>query len=176
MTDDDLLTPKPTVPNAGLKAELLARTERRVRLAVWQRRGVRAVACFACFALGWATTYLRPALEPATVYIEVPAPAAGGLTPVADAPGSPAPAPLVQVRTPPELELEAEQIAVKAEAARRFREAGDRYLLDWSDFRGALRCYRNFLDEADPADKSVAAHDTWLLASLKRAREQETSQ
>ena len=176
MTDDDLLSPTPTVPNAGLKAELLARTERRVRMTAWQRRGLRTAVCVACFALGWATTYFRPRPEPATVYVEVPAPAAGGMTPVADAPGSPAPAPLVQVRTPPELELEAEQIAEKAEAARRFRQAGDRYLLDWSDYRGALRCYRNFLDEADPADRAVAADDTWLLASLKRAREQETSQ
>jgi hypothetical protein len=175
MSDDDLLTPKPIVPNAALKAELLTRTGRQVRLAVWRRRGFLVVACFACFTLGWTTTYLRPTPEPAMVYVEVPAAvAAEGRSPVADAPGSPAlPVP---VRTPPELELEAEQIVVRAEAARRFRQAGDRYLLDLADYRGALRCYRNFLDEADPADRPVSADDTWLLASLKRAREQETSQ
>jgi len=173
MTDDELLTPKPIVANPALQSDLLARTARGVRRAVWQRRAALAAACLACFGLGWATTYLRPAPEPVTVYVEVAVPPTA---PVADAPGSPGPVPQVKARTPAELELEAEQIAVKAEAARRFREAGDRYLLDLADYRGALRCYRNFLDEADPADMAVGVNDTWLLASLKRAREQETSQ
>jgi hypothetical protein len=170
MTDDDLLTPKPYVSNLPLQADLLARTERQVRRAVWNRRASWAAACLACFGLGWATTYLRPTPEPEKTIVEVPAP------PVAVPSDSPAPATQVKARTPAELELEAEQLVVKAEAARRFREAGDRYLLDLADYRGALRCYRNFLDEADPADRAVSADDTWLLASLKRAREQETSQ
>ena len=103
---------------------------------------------------------------------DVPAP------PVADAPGSPPndAAAAVQVRSPAELELEAEKTLVKAEAARRFREAGDVYLRDYADYRAALRCYRNFLDEADPADLTVTPEDTWLLTSLKRAREQESAQ
>ena len=83
---------------------------------------------------------------------------------------------MVKARSPAELELEAEQIDVKAESARRFREAGDRYLSEFADYRAALRCYRNFLDEADPADRAVTPKDTWLLTSLKHAREQETSQ
>ena len=169
MTDDDLLEPKPIVPNDRFKAELLARTSRRVRSARWQRRASGVAACLACFGLGWATTYLRPVSEPVTVYVEAPAP-------VADAPGSLEPAPVVKTRSPAELELEAEQIGVKAEAARRFREAGDRYLREQADYVAALRCYRNFLDEADPADRAVSADDTWLLTSLKRARAQETSQ
>jgi hypothetical protein len=77
--------------------------------------------------------------------------------------------------SPAELELAAEQAPEKAEAARRFREAGDRYLREFADYRAALRCYRNFLDEADPADQAVSPADTWLLTSLKRAREQETN-
>jgi hypothetical protein len=169
MTDDELLSPTPAIPNSSLKTELLARTERRVRLFVWHRRGMVAVACFACFALGWATTYMRSLPEQATVYVEVPI-----STPVADASGSASPQ--VKLRSPAELELEAEQIVVKAEAARRFREAGDRYFRDFADYRGALRCYRNFLDEADPTDLQVTPDDTWLLTSLKRAREQENPQ
>jgi hypothetical protein len=78
--------------------------------------------------------------------------------------------------SPADLELAAEQMPEKAAAARRFREAGDRYLREFADYRAALRCYRNFLDEADPADRAVSADDTWLLTSLKRAREQESAQ
>ena len=180
MTDDELLTPKPPIPNPDLRADLLARTARRVPRAAWQRRATWAAACLACFGLGWAIAHLRPGPEPVVRYVEVPvAPAPVAPAPVADASGSsgpPPPAPVAVARSPAELELEAEQIAERAEAARRFRAAGDRYLLDRADYRAALRCYRNFLDEADPADRAVAADDTWLLASLKRAREQETSQ
>jgi hypothetical protein len=85
-------------------------------------------------------------------------------------------APSITPKNPPsaaELELEAEKTLVKADSARRFREAGDRYLSDFADYQSALRCYRNFLDEADAADRAVTSEDTWLLTSLKRARKQE---
>jgi hypothetical protein len=173
MTDDELLTPRPASPNEGPKAAILARTARRVRLRRWQWRATLAAGGLACFSLGWATTFLRPTPLPEVVYVEVPA------APLADAPGPPAavkevvPAPRP---SPPELELAAEQTSDKAEAARRFREAGDRYLREFGNYPAALRCYRNFLDEADPADRAVSADDTWLLTSLKRAREQESTQ
>lgn len=173
MTDDDLLTPKPAGPNDRLRADVLARTTRRVRSAAWRRRAGLAVAGLACFGLGWATTYLRPTPSPEVLYVRVEAP-----TGAAD-PGPPV-VPKVETRpreqSPAELELAAEQILERAEAARRFREAGDRYLRDYADYRAALRCYRNFLDEADPADRAVTPSDTWLLSSLKRAREQESTQ
>ena len=173
MTDDELLTPKPSASNEALKADVLARTVRRVRLNHWRRRAVQVVVCLACFGLGWATTYLRPASVPEVVYVPLPAP------PVGEAPGPP-PSPRTEPPAPPmspaDLELLAEQTAEKAEAARRFRQAGDRYLREYADYRAALRCYRNFLDEADPADRAVAPDDTWLLTSLKRAREQESTQ
>lgn len=174
MTDDELLTPKPVAANQALKVDVLARTVRRVRLAVWRRRALGATAGVACFGLGWATTFLRPAPAAEIVYVEVPVASA----PVADAPGPPVP-PKDEpppVLTPAQLEMVAEQITIKAESARRFREAGDRYLKDLADYRAALRCYRNFLDEADPADRAVTPDDTWLLTSLKRAREQESTQ
>jgi hypothetical protein len=78
--------------------------------------------------------------------------------------------------SPFELELEAEQTLARTESARRFREAGDLYLRDFADYRSALRCYRNFLDTAGAADLAVNSEDTWLLTSLKRAREQENTQ
>jgi hypothetical protein len=173
MTDDELLTPQPVPANDALKAAVLARTARRVRRPTWCRRAVGAGAGLACFALGWMTTYLRPVPAPQVVYVEVLRP------PVADAPGSPLPSkeePPAPKLSPAELELAAEQAPEKAEAARRFREAGDRYLREFADYRAALRCYRNFLDEAAPPDRAVAPDDTWLLISLKRAREQESSQ
>jgi hypothetical protein len=83
MTDDELLTPKPVAANEALKADVLARTVRRVRIAVWRRRALGVAACLACFGLGWATSFLRPA--PEIVYVEVPV----SSPPVADAPGSP---------------------------------------------------------------------------------------
>jgi hypothetical protein len=176
MTDDDLLTPKLSAPNDALKEALLARTSRRVRFRAWRRRALAAGACLSCFALGVVTTWLRPEPAPQVVYVEVPAEVRA---PVANAPGSPVP-PKEQlpakVVTPAELELAAEQVDDKPAAARRFREAGDRYLRDLGDYRAALRCYRNFLDEADPADRAAGPDDTWLLSSLKRAREQESAQ
>jgi len=174
MTDDELLTPRPVPANDSLKAAVLARTARRVRRTAWHRRAAGAGAGLACFALGWMTTYLRPAPEPEVIRVEVPVAQA----PVADAPGSlpPKEEPPAPKLSPAELELAAEQAPEKAEAARRFREAGDRYLREFADYRAALRCYRNFLDEAAPPDRAVAPDDTWLLTSLKRAREQESTQ
>jgi hypothetical protein len=174
MTDDELLTPKPVAANEALRADVLARTVRRVRLAVWRRRALGVAACVACFGLGWAMTFLQPAPAPEIVYVAVAVVPA----PVADAPGSQVPSKVAPppVLTPAQLELVAEQTTVKAESARRFREAGDRYLKELADYRAALRCYRNFLDEADPVDRAVTPDDTWLLTSLKRAREQESTQ
>jgi hypothetical protein len=168
MTDDELLTPKPPRPHEGLRAELLGRTARRVRFVGRMRTATRVAVCLLCFAAGAATTFLRPAPEAQTVYVEVPA------APAADAPGSPPP--VVRALSPAELELEAEKASAKAESARLFREAGDRYLRDYADYRAALRCYRNFLDEADADALTVSPDDTWLLTSLKRARAQESTQ
>lgn len=179
MTDDELLTPMPGPTNAALKAAVLDRTARRVRRRVWRRRATLAIAGLACFGLGWATTLLRPRPAPEVVRVEVPAP-------VAHVPGSPAvdpasgghsrPEAAPKTLSPSELELAAEQVVDRAEAARRFREAGDRYLRELANYPAALRCYRNFLDGAAAPDRAVAPDDTWLLTSLKRAREQESTQ
>jgi hypothetical protein len=167
MTDDELLTPSPADPNDVLKAALLARTSRRVRMTWRLRIATRVAAGLACFSAGVATTFLRPEAQSVTVVASV------GSTIATIDPGPPSPP---RVLSPAELELEAEKATVRAESARLFREAGDRFLRDQADYRGALRCYRNFLNEADPADRAVSADDTWLLTSLKRAREQENTQ
>jgi hypothetical protein len=169
MTDDELLTPRPAAGNDALKANLLSRTTGRVRFDRRTRLASRIGICIVCFAAGLGVALLRPAPASVNEYVVVrrEAPPAKADSP----PASPS-----RTSSPAELELEAEKTLVKAEAARRFREAGDLYLRDYADYRAALRCYRNFLDEADPADRVVTPEDTWLLTSLKRAREQESAQ
>ena len=165
MSDDDLLTPRPRPANDGLREDLGRRTARLVRIRARISFAGRALVPVACFLGGLAVAWLRPTPEPrveyVTVEVEVPTPA----------PVPPSPPP-----SPADLELRAEQLTVKADAARLYREAGDRYLRDWADHRAALRCYRNFLDIAAADDLAAARDDTWLLTTLKHARESENTQ
>jgi hypothetical protein len=167
MSDDELLDPRPAIANDALREELLMRTARRVRFRRWWRYGKQVGLSAICFAAGAAAMLARPTPSPSIVYVDrdVPPPAVK-IEPPAEPP---------RPRSAAELELEAEKATVKAESARRFRQAGDHYIRDHADVQSALRCYRNFLDEADPADLPVSREDTWLLTSLKRAREQENS-
>ena len=164
MTHDDLLSPKPTTPNDALREAVLARTAGRLRIDRRMRRVARLSIWAGCFLAGIGVSFFRPVAIPdvETRYVLV----RDDPPPKADPPPAP---PL----SPAEMELKAEQILAKAEAARLFRDAGDRYYRDYGDYRAALRCYRNFLDEADPADLVVRPDDTALLTSLKNAREME---
>jgi len=170
MTDDELLTPRPAPANDALQAELLSLTAGRLRFDRRTRLASRIGMFVACFAAGLSMALLRPPPASVTEYVVV----RNESRPKAKADSPPAPP--SRVASAAELELQAEQTLVKAESARQFREAGDLYLRDHANYRAALRCYRNFLDEADPVDRAVAPEDTWLLTSLKRAREQESAQ
>lgn len=75
--------------------------------------------------------------------------------------------------TPAQVELEAERALAREESSRLFREAGNRFLTEEQNYQAAMRCYRNFLDEAGEADLAAAESDTWLLTSLKNARKKE---
>jgi hypothetical protein len=167
MSDDELLSPHPWSANDRLRAEILASTARRVRNVRRLRIAARIGVCIACFTAGAAAMKLRPVASPAPTYVYVEVEARPASRPDAPPPRSSSPA---------QLELEAEKAIAKAESARRFREAGDLYLRDFADYRSALRCYRNFLDVAEAGDLVVTPDDTWLLTSLKRAREQENTQ
>jgi hypothetical protein len=168
MTDDELLSPEPASANDGLQARVREESSRLVVRRARLRFAGRIAVPVACFVAGLGVALLRPTPEPRIEYVtvreEVP-------VPVPAPPPSP-PAPV----SPAELELQAEQLTVKAEAARLYREAGNRYLREWADHRAALRCYRNFLDLAGPTELVVARDDTWLLTSLKNARELENTQ
>jgi hypothetical protein len=126
---------------------------------------VKAGLLAACFLGGMATMALFHNEPAQVVVVTTIAPPS-----VADAPPTPE-----RRLTPAQIEIEAELATAKADSARRFREAGDQYLADEGNYAAAIRCYRNFLDEADAADLVSTPSDTWLLASLKNARTKETN-
>ena len=64
------------------------------------------------------------------------------------------------------LEMRAEH-PLTVDAARLLRRAGDLFLSERMDIRGATRCYGRYL-KLTPDDRSPGREDTWLLASLKR--------
>jgi hypothetical protein len=160
---DALLAPPSQLGDDSLRSAILRQTQRRLSRRRWLRRLARVVLPAACFAAGMVVMALRDPPHVVTVAVPVERPAA-----------QPAPPAAKQVASPEELELEAERTFARAEAARRFREAGDRYLRELADYRAALRCYRNYLDEAEDGDLAASADDTWLLTSLKDARRKET--
>ena len=155
---DELLQPVPVAPGTELRDALRTRTGRRVRFRRRLRQVRMGVTLAAVFAAGLVVRG----------WLDSPAPHGPALVVQVVAPPAQPPAP--PYVSPAQLELEAEQMTTGAEAARRFREAGDRYLAELGDLRAALRCYRNFLDEAEPADRAMSATDNWLLVSLKRDR------
>jgi hypothetical protein len=159
MTDDDLLAPNPTANNA-LRSAIFARTSHRIRV-VRRWRLVKQIGLgLLLFTGGMGVMSLHEVPQQATRIVIVRQPA-----------------PVVETQksepkriTPSELELEAERTFVKVEAAKRFREAGDRYFREQGDYQAALRCYRNFMIEADPTELIVSPNDTSLLTALKQHR------
>jgi hypothetical protein len=164
---DALLAPPSQFGDDLLRSAILRQTRRRLTRRRWLRRLARVALPAVCFAAGMVVMALRnsPRAEPHVVTVAVPVerPAAQSVPPA-----------VKKVASPEELELEAERSFARAESARRFREAGDRYLRELADYRAALRCYRNYLDEAEDGALAASADDTWLLTSLKDARRKET--
>jgi len=68
-----------------------------------------------------------------------------------------------------------ERLASRSSGEKRvalYRRAGDRFL-EFGDESGALRCYRRALDVGSREDLVVDASDSWLLISMKMARQKE---
>ena len=65
-----------------------------------------------------------------------------------------------------QLELRAELVDDPADAARLYREAGDRFL-NGRDYENAARCYRRHLSVADADALKASASDSWMLHTMK---------
>jgi hypothetical protein len=167
---ESALLPVAAGGDATLRRTLLAQTSRQLRVRRRLRLAGRVSVVIAAFIGGMIATIVTrdPAPTERIVVMTVPVPIEVEKH-VAENPGPPA-----RRLTPAEVELEAEKTLAKAQSSRLFREAGDRFLREEQDYQAALRCYRNFLDEAAEADLAAAESDTWLLASLKNARRKET--
>jgi hypothetical protein len=166
---DDLLTPQPGGPSPALREDLLRRTERVLRRAVWLGRAWKAAAVALVFILGGAAGWFaRPERERV---VEVTGETRVVVVPVIlplPASGSAAPASPQQPLSASEAELRAEQADDRAEAAKLYRVAGDAFLRD-QDYPNATRCYRLFLVRAGDGGLSPEPDDSWLLTSLKNA-------
>ena len=168
MTDDDLaelLGPRGE-PDGQLKAAILADTSRLVRRRRWVGPATTLVLGAGLFlgglGVGWA---VKPSPAPPAVVLPPPEVIA---VPVLVRP--PLPPPAVPYQSADRVELLAEQADDRAEAARLYRLAGDKYLTDAGEPGQAARCYRLHLQHAGPAGLAVESADSWLLTSLKTQR------
>lgn len=170
---DDLLTPRTgTEPSPGLRDAILHRTNWVLLRHRQHRVYARLVAVIGLLAvggaIGWAVKPVSPQprvlpVAPLPQIVEVPV-----VVPVpVPMPVSPVPVPVPPPASASQLELRAEQADDPGEAARLYRQAGDRYLTDREDYRNAHRCYRLYLIRAGDTALSPDPGDTWLLTSLK---------
>jgi hypothetical protein len=140
------------------------RRRRRMRRAAQIAAGA-GLAAIVVFAV-WAT---RPRSTPAETKQES-----------AQVPQAPRQAPAAKVEDDPAagsaLALEWQAFDSQTERARRYFQAGDRYLEAEEDYVSAVRCYSQALASARPEEIRIAPDDNWLVVTLKRARLQEMTQ
>jgi hypothetical protein len=163
---DDLLTPRMPPPEPAALREAVnrdaARMQRRRRVIV---RGRRVLIPFVCFVAGSLTMWLSmPTRKPAAPEVVKVDDEKEPLRPVAQDPYR---------KDPPERIERWAFLQSGEKRADLYRRAGDGYL-GRDDVESALRCYRRALDGGSTADLAVRAdRDTWLLMSLKMARQKE---
>jgi hypothetical protein len=171
---DDLLKPGPLPPEPpGLRATVTREASRVARRRRWLVRGRRAALLAACYAAGLATMWywVHGHQLPRPEIVERD-------TPPLPAPPAPAPPePPTEAdpyrNDPPERLERWAFVAAGEKRVALYRRAGDGYL-DRNDVQGALRCYRRALDAGSPTDLAIRADtDSWLLMSLKVARQKE---
>jgi hypothetical protein len=158
---EDLLKPKPYAQNDDLQKQIYQQTIGYLGYRNRMNRIQWIAGLAACFMGGiLVANWFRP--EPITITEYVYLPAKESEVKESE--------PTLPRKRPAELELEGEKALVGSESAKLFREAGDLYLREEGNYQAALRCYRNFLDEASPSDLTPSNSDTWLLNSLKEDR------
>lgn len=159
---DDLLAPTPPTPgHARVKGAVLRATRRRVGRRAWFRRCPTALAGALLLAAGsiveWVAKPAPPAPEPTFYPVPVP---------IVPAPEPSATTPDESLTSAEQFELQAEQAADWAEAARLYRLAG-LCSVDRAEYGQASRCYRLLLLATGPTERAVSTDDSWLLISLK---------
>ena len=154
----DALRPAFAPPDHHRREAVLRQTLGLLRRRVLLRRAAAAVGAVGLFLIGGVAGWVvKPTPAPAVVRQEAPHP-----PPQVD-PSSPRES---EPLSAAELELKAELADDPADAARLFRQAGDRFLAD-RDYDNAARCYRRHLNAADDEARRASADDSWLLLSLK---------
>jgi hypothetical protein len=164
---DELLLPT-DLPHdrPELQAQLRDATGRLVRRRRWRKPIRNVLALAACYAAGVGTYWLirdrtpeQPTLPP--------------IAQVQSSQPSPKPAP-IRLEAPNITERWASLATDIDRKVELFRKAGDGYL-SRGDELAALRCYRRSLDAGRADDLVIRPEDdSWLLMSLKLARQKET--
>jgi hypothetical protein len=160
---DDLLKPSP-VPPARNDDAVWQRTRGVLRRRRWTRRGAAVAVMVACFFAGaWAFRFAQaPPLTTELAQNDKP-----NMRPaVAKKTVDP-----FQNAAPEKIEDWA-KISSGDRQIELFRRAGDSYLIN-GDQLAALRCYGRALNIGGPTELAVRAEDTWLMTSLKLARQKE---
>lgn len=156
---DKLLTPGTVPPLTTDRA--WDNTRGVLRRRRWVRRGGRLVMLTVVFAAG-ALTY-RTLDQPTKL------PTQHELAKLEPARPKVPPAERFRHSHPEKIERWA-NMAGPEERVELYRLAGDGFL-QLGDQLGAVRCYRKALDGGKPDDLVVQATDTWLMMSLKKARQ-----
>jgi hypothetical protein len=152
----------------ALRQELLGRTLALVPSHRSRRMLAVAASLAACFLLGMLAMGLLRVFGAAR---EAPAVADGEPPPKALPPPA---APPKRVSNPSTaLTKEWEAFDSKDRRVERFVRAGNQYLQEQEDIGSALRCYRQAVAAAAPADLVVQPEDNWLVMALKTARRKE---
>jgi hypothetical protein len=166
---DELLAATPPTPELPAARETVIRDAAQVqRRRRWLGRGRRAAILAATYVIGGASVWLWSHRE-----MPRPTPEVADRRPPVGPPADP-PASADPYRNDPPERLEKWAFLQTGEMrVDLYRRAGDGYL-NCDDVQAALRCYRRALDGATAADLAIRAdQDTWLLMSLKLARNKE---
>lgn len=164
---DELLTPSNApAERAGMREQLRNETGRVVRRRRWRKPIRNVLALAACYAAGMGTYWLIRDRAPDN-------PIAPTIVQVAPAPTPPKPA-TIRIEPPNITERWASLATDVDRRVELYRKAGDGFLSRGEEL-AALRCYRKSLDNSRADDLVIRPQDdSWLLMSLKLARQKET--
>lgn len=153
---------------AAQRERVLESTLTVVRRYRWRRRATAIGGAAAAYAAGLATVLAWSAAGPHAQAV-APGEQAPRVASQEDV-QAPAPVPSTAVVSGAHLERQAAYAPLE-ERPELLRRAGDAYLTQDDNLGRALRCYRLFMAAADAPDLVPRQTDTWLLLTLKTARQ-----